>query len=460
MGQQRAWGILLVGLICASTLAPPIAAAGFSPLPCEPDTSFEQLSDGLLAKQGQTTTAPVATFLPAEENAQFVFRHPPRNGTGSTTFRVFQTQDATIAKAGGTELPVLSVQPTPDGLVDGYKPSESVLLRVRMGRENMLLWDKRDFIVAACSDGQLAGWGLATARVSSPSAAFAVCATVALLTYLLATSAVWVSRRTPHALETKYPAVFSVRAISPRDFINPIHLTANAFNKASVQKFQVLLFSFLVGWLLLFRVLCTGELANLSATIVGLLGISGVGAATAQITYQQKTRMSFVNWAWLEKKGVLERLDPQLIPGPRWRDLVLTNREFDVYKLQTIIFSLAIACALIAAGGSNLSHFTVPETLLGILGLSQVVYIGGILVRPPAVEDLDQAINRLRAAGETLAITKARNTDTGPDGKLLDQLPAGQRSSTNAQRQYDELADCVEVMIESTLEMKVDRTKL
>jgi hypothetical protein len=41
----------------------------------------------------------------------------------------------------------------------------------------------------------------------------------------------------------------------------------------------------------------------------------------------------------------------------------------------------------------------VPETLLGILGLSQVVYIGGILVRPPAVNDLDEALTKLRATG-------------------------------------------------------------
>ena len=59
-----------------------------------------------------------------------------------------------------------------------------------------------------------------------------------------------------------------------------------------------------------------------------------------------------------------------------------------------------------------------PETLLGILGLSQVVYIGGILVRPPAVNDLDEALTKLRAAGEIVAAAKAQNTDTGPDGPV------------------------------------------
>jgi hypothetical protein len=131
-----------------------------------------------------------------------------------------------------------------------------------------------------------------------------------------------------------------------------------------------------------------------------------------------------------------------------------------VYKLQTIIFSIAVAFALVAAGASNLSSFTVPDALLGILGLSQVVYIGGILVRPPAVNDLDEALTKLRVAGEVVAAAKAQNTDTDSDGKLLPSLPPGQTVAANAQRQYDDLADRVIPMIESTLEAKADRTKL
>ena len=79
----------------------------------------------------------------------------------------------------------------------------------------------------------------------------------------------------------------------------------------------------------------------------------------------------------------------------------MTNREFDVYKLQTIIFSLTVAIAMMIAGASSLTNFNVPENLLGLLGLSQVVYVGGILVRPPAVGDLDDALTKLRQAGET-----------------------------------------------------------
>ena len=53
----------------------------------------------------------------------------------------------------------------------------------------------------------------------------------------------------------------------------------------------------------------------------------------------------------------------------------MTNLEFDVYKLQTLIFSVVVAIALLASGEERLSSFTVPDTLLGILGLSQVVLV-------------------------------------------------------------------------------------
>jgi hypothetical protein len=454
------WSAVCAALVVWAALSQPAAAADPESVPCLMTTKFEEIRDKFINRQGRLAAAPVTTFLSGDSSARLVFQQALGENANLKIFRVFETDNADIKSIKGTELPVLSVQPALEKLVDGYRPNDSVLLRVEIDPQAPPLWREHHFLILACSGGQVSSWGLVTARVSSPFISFLVCAVVAFLVYVLAMSAVWVSRRSSHPLEAKYPAFFAAKKISLRDFVNPIHLTANAFNQASVQKLQVLLFSFLVGWLLLSLVLRTGALADLSPTVVGLLGISGIGAATAQITYQQKTRLSFENWAWLEKRGVLERPDPETMPGPQWRDLVLTNREFDVYKLQTIIFSIAVAFALISAGASNLSSFTVPETLLGILGLSQVVYIGGILVRPPAVNDLDEALTKLRATGEMVAAAKAQNTDTGPDGKLLASLPPGQKVAVNAQRQYDDLADRVIPMIESTLEVKADRTKL
>jgi hypothetical protein len=416
---------------------------------------------GLSPSAATSTT----TFVPAGSDARI---NVQETLAPNKLFRVFRLGRNNANDLTGTPLEVLSVQAADPGASPG-----GVSLRVRLNPNSGWFWEKHFLLVLACTETKLASYGLVTVRVSEPRTALAICAAVTVIGYLLAMTAVYLAPRSPQPLQDKYPAIFSARAINRADFINPIHLTANAFNQASVQKLQVLMFSFLVGFLVLDLVLETGILAELSPTVVALLGISGIGAATAQITYQQKTRLSFENWAWLEKRGVLKPPEDEAGKtetqkeairrkrGPRWRDLVLTNREFDVYKLQTIIFSVAVACAMISASASGLSTFTVPPALLGILGLSQVVYVGGILVRPPAVGDLDEALTKLRAAGEAVAAAKLKNTDTDADGKLLPSLPPGQtQPALNAQRQYNDLADRVIPMIESTLEVEADRSKL
>ena len=69
-----------------------------------------------------------------------------------------------------------------------------------------------------------------------------------------------------------------------------------------------------------------------------------------------------------------------------------------------ICFSVVVGIALIGAGTqlNDLSSFSVPEALLGILGLSQVVYVAGKLVAPPSISDLDSQITNLQAAEKKL----------------------------------------------------------
>ena len=129
----------------------------------------------------------------------------------------------------------------------------------------------------------------------------------------------------------------------------------------------------------------TGVLSDLSATVAALLGISAVGAAVSQQATTTRERLTFENWTWLVRKEIVP-----LVPisesqaHPKWGDLVTTSREFDIYKLQTLVFSAVVAIALLVGGETVLATFTVPQTLLGILGLSQVVYVAGVMVRPPA----------------------------------------------------------------------------
>jgi hypothetical protein len=452
------WAWLPIGFIGVLAASGASAAAPSTAVSC-PEATLSQLRTAFIPNRGPTPAATATMLLPAGGSARLLFKQPVGADTDARSFRVFEVDSLSPNRMNGQEIPLISVDPAPGDANGRFRPTDSASLLVNIPPA-WPPWLIRSFVILSCKGQQFSGWGSVTAPVSHPDVTLAICVVLGVLVYALAMAAVFAQRQKPHALEVKYPAVFGARPLKKLDFFNPIHLIGNAFNQGSVQKAQVILFSFLVGELVLALVLRTGTLVSLSSTVVALLGISGIGAATAQAAYQQKARLSFDNWAWLEKNQVLKRPSAQDSQGPMWRDLVLTNREFDVYKLQTIIFTIAVASALIVGGASNLSDFAVPASLLGILGLSQVVYVGGVLVKPPAVSNLDDAITRLRALGETVAAARIQKTDTDATGKLMASIPPDHPVASNARRQYDELADSVVSMIESTLEIEADRSKL
>ncbi len=438
---------LPLALACTAMLSIGTPALGQASTGCDPNA--RPGAERVIAK-------PATDLLPASGDAKILFHQPPR---ASGDFLVLD-----VPPGGGASgldpdqaLPVVSFEPAPAG-VAGYPANSSVLLTLDLARVTSPMWSRHTFLVLACDGGKTTGWAYATAEVSDPEAADVICTVLFVAIYLLAMIAVIASSRSRNTIIDRYPSVFGTRILSWRDIANPIHLAPDAFTRASVQKLQFVMFSFLVGWLVLSMALRTGALTDLSTSVLTLLGVSGVGAAAAQAVHQQKARLSLENWAWLEQRHVLKRPTPP--PGPRWRDLVLTNRSFDIYKLQTIIFSVAVAVALIADGATNLADFTVPETLLGVLGLSQVVYLGGVMAQPPTIADLDTALTRLRLANERLAEAKLRGIDTGQDGNLLAALPADGKPGENAQRQYLDLARGIVPMIESALEVEVDQQAL
>ncbi len=465
---MRRWvgWLLLAALVCVCGGA----AAATPAATCSLNSKLSDFSQ-TIATTGQTAMAPMTMVLPPDGNAWMVFHQPLQNAAGTVgaaanLFLIYETDAPQGSGITTLNLPITSIAPDGSSVPAGFTATDSVQIQFKITPQLLPLWGNRHFTIIECSaTGQFSAWGHVVAPVSNPDVDYAISTLVILIIYVLALLAVYGLRKRTSALDTHlsdtYPALFRAKKLDLKDLWNPIYLTEDAFHRASVQKLQVLLFSFLVAWLLLSLVLRTGTLADLSPTVVGLMGISGVGAATSHIAYQQKTRLSFVNWAWLQKKQVLVTPGENELPTPQWKDLVMTSREFDIYKLQTIIFSITVAIAMLIAGATSLSSFSVPDSLLGLLGLSQVVYVGGVLVQPPAVGDLDDALTKLRQAGETVATAKLRKTDTGTDGKLMNPpLPPDQEPGANAQRQYDDMAKDVFPMIESALEVQANLDNL
>lgn len=348
------------------------------------------------------------------------------------------------------------------GFTEGFLPADSLLLRFRVPAADAFpVWHKYDFTVFACgANDELLAWGAVAVPISNRHLVVVISIAAIVLLYILFVLAVWWARNRHNKLSLKYPEYDEIQPFSYVQYLfNPIHLTANTFNQASVQKLQTLVFSFLVAWMLLSYVLTRGNLTDLSETILMLLGISAVGTAIGQGANVSRERLEFENWSWLVRRKILPIHQTQT-EGPRWGDLVLSRREFDIYKFQNLLFSIVVAVALVVAGEGRLVDFAIPASLLGILGLSQAIQVTGILVRPPSIGDLDKALTKLRELEKVIAEARLRNTDVDHKGQLIDPPVAGALVAANALRNYKEQADQVEVMLESALEAEVDRKNL
>ena len=179
--------------------------------------------------------------------------------------------------------------------------------------------------------------------------------------------------------------------------LNPVRVAVGPDGRASLSKFQILSFSMAVFFLMLLYMMRNGSLSDLSSTILILLGINGVGATAAKGADAHRNTISAENRAWLLRRGWILSAKPVVDAGnATWQDFFTTGSEFDVYRYQSFIFSLLVLLALFAAGIGQLSTFAIPETVLGIVGLSQAVYIGGKLVTATDTSDLNAAISDLR----------------------------------------------------------------
>jgi hypothetical protein len=185
---------------------------------------------------------------------------------------------------------------------------------------------------------------------------------------------------------------------------NPVVLTAGSNGLGSATNLQILFFSMIVVGVVAYIWMMTGHLTGLSSTVVLLMGISGVGGTAAAGADIANNRLSFDNWAWLINRDWLPPGGVSEVNAAKWKDIFTTNGSFDVYRFQMICFSIVVGASIIGVGTqiNDLSSFEVPEALLGILGLSQVVYVAGKLVAPPAISDLDDQITKLQALEKKL----------------------------------------------------------
>jgi hypothetical protein len=249
-------------------------------------------------------------------------------------------------------------------------------------------------------------------------------------------------------------------------------MSSDMFDRASLSKLQILFFALIVAFGVTYSVVRTGALSDLSPSIVLLLGIPALGALGNQAAATTRERISLDNWAWLANRGVFPLNDPGR-DTPRWRDLVMSDAELDLYKLQALMFSVIVGVALVTAGLSNLATFKVPDTLMQILGLSQVVFVGGRLTKPSTLGDLDDRVSELRARAAALKLAVSTGVDVDNTGKPLQPLGADRRRPGQAQTleeararvpnavaRYEDIEREVQLVLEQMTHRDVDSSGL
>ena len=197
-------------------------------------------------------------------------------------------------------------------------------------------------------------------------------------------------------------AAGTMRQMRKKWSFSPVAITTGPNGRASLSKLQIFGFSLIVIYLLACFLLRFGMLTDLSTDILLLLGISAAGTVASKVAGAAKKRLSLENWSWLRNEEWLTTYEEGHSPSDQapkalWSDLLKTDCEFDVYSFQLATVSIVVGLSLLTSDLTTLSSFSIPTNLLGLLGLSNVVYVGGKAVGP-SVTELDDKVTAVRNA--------------------------------------------------------------
>ena len=371
----------------APTTAPPPAATPPAPKKAnwkEGDTCVQDKDKDVELKKGRHPAGagilPASYFLPAGGPVELGLNEKFEEKIHY--FAYIERVDGKASNLLGGGAVVASRLPEDHSLVKkGLAEKGDTLLTLRVPASIAGFWQTANIYVWTCEAGSPKSVSELAMPVSSP---------------LYSSIAVWSAILILYVLAAFASQAADKEAVHWYRYLDPVYMTAGSDGKGSLSKLQILFFSMIIAGLLAYIVARTGVLSDLSQTILLLLGIAGVGSAAAKGTDTKVNRLDPDNAAWLIQKGWLE-VGLASTNKASWHDIIASDGEFDVYRYQSCIFSLVVGLSLLAGGINELASFEIPTTLLGILGLSQVVYVGGKLVTPTSLSELNTAINELRA---------------------------------------------------------------
>ena len=190
--------------------------------------------------------------------------------------------------------------------------------------------------------------------------------------------------------------------------INPLVISQDSLGYGSLSRFQILLFTTVVGGVLFYVFIHSGVLSDLSTTTLTILGIT-VGGGTLGRAVGDWNGIKIENRQWLIGGRILQ---PQP-DRPRWSDLLNTQGEIDVAKVQALLFTALIAISIVSSGYVGLNAFNVPDQIMVLSLISQGAFVAGKLLPTDSRRKIDEDIDMLRKSGSDYAKNK-----TDPDLKI------------------------------------------
>ncbi|WP_431284055.1 hypothetical protein ACQW02_04415 [Humitalea sp. 24SJ18S-53] len=252
---------------------------------------------------------------------------------------------------------------------------------------------------------EVRGIGLARLYVSSLNLSAAAGLGAAGLLYLVLAFTAWRTHARQYAFVRQDADQRGVQPIPAwRYALAPTVIAQDAFGFCSLSRFQVLLFTFVLVGVYAYVVMRTGQLPELSNSVLTLLGITLTGSTLARVS--ERDSLDTPNRIWLFGTGVLDSA-PRL---PQWSDLLAADGEIDVTRVQALAFSIFAATALVFNGTGDLANFAIPEQLNYLIGISQAVYVAGKALPRDAIKRLNEEIKAVRDA-EAAALAKPGDPD-------------------------------------------------
>lgn len=147
--------------------------------------------------------------------------------------------------------------------------------------------------------------------------------------------------------------------------------------QASLSQLQMLVFTLIVATLLFYQWLRTGLLQEISTDLLYLIGISTAGTAASQVATSIRKDLEPGIYQYVQRLGWFTAPIADTHGKASARGLLMTNKRFDIYKFQMLVFTFVIAAYVIASGANELGNIQISATLLTLMGMSQGAYVGG-----------------------------------------------------------------------------------